>query len=254
MITTEILVMQKFLYLVRYSQLLIRSGLHRELLKNIWRKLFCKFIYINLTLEVGSFQNSISSRVALNERPIKKKDYVFLTSILLDRTLNRSERHEAARRIAMLKINLNTCYVVEDTKHNVRFLQWLVPASENEKLQKYYGDWYPKLAADEGLMESVYVFPKYRGTGILPCAVRNIVGVAFVSGIKRIVTLVPSWNINSLSSFMRMGFKPYQVRIERRCFGFHRRKTVLLTSTMDEQNIRKLLPYSIASMIFMAKE
>ena len=245
--------MQKFLYLIRYSQLLMRNGLFRELLKNVWGKFFGSVVYVGLTLEIESFSSSILSRMVLFERLIEKGDYVLLTSILSDRTLDRLERHEAARRLVMLETDLKTCYVVEDAERNVRFLQWLVPAAENEKLQMYFGDWYPMLAPDEGLMESAYVFPKYRGTGVLAYAVKRILDVASRSGMKRIVTMIPSWNSNSLASFLKLGFQPHQIRVERRCFGLRWRRTILLTSTMDEQIIKKFLPQSLSFMLFKAK-
>jgi RimJ/RimL family protein N-acetyltransferase len=191
--------------------------------------------------------------MVLVARPIEERDHLLLSSILSDRTLHGNERLEAARRLAMLRTNLKTCYVVEDAERNVRFLQWLVLSSENEKLRLFFGDWYPMLSTDEGLMESVYVFPQYRGTGMLASAVKIILDVAVRSRIKRIVAMIPSWNSNSLKSFMKMGFKVYQVRIERRFFFFHRRRTIPLNSTMDEQVLRMILPPLTANILLKMK-
>jgi GNAT superfamily N-acetyltransferase len=245
--------MQKFLYFFRYSQFLISYGLYRELLKHAWDKFFGRVLYIGITMEIESFESPIFSRMSLFERPIEKGDHILLTSVLSDRALQRNERHEAARRLAMLEIDLKTCYVVEDINRNVRFLQWLIPYTENEKLQMFFGDWYPLLSPDEGLMESVYVFPKYRGTGILACAEKRIVDVASRSGMKRIKAIIPAWNSNSLASFMRLGFKPYQIKIERKYFGLRWRRIIPFTSSMNEQIIKMYLPHAIASLLFKAK-
>ena len=203
--------MQKFLNHIRYIQLFLANGLYGELLVSVWGRFFSKVVYIDVSLDCRGYQGIGSSRVNLTARPIKENDFAILKSIISSSALPSSERREAVPRLAMLAAGIKTCYVVEDSDGNIRFLQWLVLPAENENLRAHYGDQYPTLSASEGLMEFGYVFPKYRGTGVLAPAFGKIVDIASQSGVKSILGMISEQNVNSLASFLRLGFKPYQI-------------------------------------------
>ena len=237
-------------HFVHSFSVLLQNRLYRELFVQSWQRLFGTVVYVRLRLDVDALRLEGRGRMTLAVRPIEKRDYQALSSILSDRSMTRHERHEAARRLVMLEAEINTCYVIEDIQGNIRFLQWLILPAENEKLRRTYGDWYPTLAADEGLVESAYVFPRYRGTGILPCGVVRIVEVALAQGAQHILTIVPVWNVNSLKSFVRMGFCPYQVRCERRFFGFHRQRIINLSLNPREPVPDVHLPDEVSRILF----
>jgi hypothetical protein len=133
-------------------------------------------------------------------------------------------RRDAVARLFMLRAGIQTCYVVEESSGKACFLQWLIPFSENDKLHQVYGCWYPDLHPGEAMIEHAYMLPKYRGCGILPCATAQVLECAREAGVRRIVTIIPTWNINSLNSFMRLGFAPEVHRSDRKFFGIRWRQ------------------------------
>jgi hypothetical protein len=82
-------------------------------------------------------------------------------------------------------------------------------------------------------MENAYVFPVYRGTGVLVPAVGALVEAARAAGVARILTSIPAANMNSLMSFARMGFTPLRVRLEKRRFGMGARRVLPVSSCND---------------------
>lgn len=49
-------------------------------------------------------------------------------------------------------------------------MQWLMAATENDKIQAYFRDGFPVLKEDEGLLEFAFSLEKYRGMRIMPHA------------------------------------------------------------------------------------
>ena len=237
--------MQKFLNLIRYVQLFLANGLFRELLESVLGRFFGKVVYIDVSLDCKEYRTIGSSRWNLTARPIQESDFAILKSILSNTALPSPERREAVPRLAMLAAGIKTCYVVEDSDGNIRFLQWLVLPAENENLRASYGDQYPTLSASEGLMEFGYVIPTYRGTGVLAAAFGKIVDIASQAGVKSILGMISEQNVNSLASFLRLGFKPYRMRIEKRIFGIRNRTTVSPPWRMMSTGSRKSSPQQL---------
>lgn len=233
--------MQKLLNIITYLQLFLANGLFLELLKSGFGKFFGTMAYIDVALDVNKFRTAVPSRANLSARPVRESDIPILRSILSDPASSSVDRLEIVRRLAMLTAGIKTCYVVEDSDGNVRFLQWLILPEENENLRSHYGDWYPRLSPGEGLMESGYVFPLYRGTGVLAVAFGKIIETASRSGVKRILGMIPEQNTISLASFMRLGFEPYRLRIEKRLFGLRKSSTVALSLRDEEPKLKELL-------------
>jgi len=189
-----------------------------------WETLFGVAHMVHLKLDLASFRSEHLRRYSLSARPVERKDHSPFFDLSVQGVTGR-ERIDAARRLFTLQAKIETCYVVEDGDGNARFLQWLIPSSENQKLHKVYGNWYPELGPDEAMIEHAYVLPKYRGNGLLPCAVAQVLNLARESGVRHVVTFIPTWNKNSLNSFMRLGFVPYIHRSDRKFFGIRFRST-----------------------------
>ncbi len=233
--------MNELAYLFRSYRLLIRGGLIRELVRKTWGQLFGRVTNVGMTLEMAS-KPEVQDRCSnVHARPFGKSDEVHLSAVLADKALPVEERIEVIRRLAMLATDLKTCYVIDGADGNPRFLQWLILRGEYESLSRINHNWYPSLDSGEALMEYAYVFPKYRGTGILPSGVMKVLDVASSLGVVRIKTPIPAENANSLASFMRLGFKPYVLHIERRAFGFRLTKSRTLPPGIDLPGLRSIL-------------
>ena len=180
---------------------------------------------------------------------MSERERSLLLSVASDESQPASERCDAARLLTMMMNDVKTCYVVEDCAGNARFLQWLILPDGNDHLHRRFRDWYPVLHFDEALMEFAYVFPKYRGTGVLPYAVELILEKAPRDVIKNIITLIPTHNRNSLRSFINMGFVPQQVRIDTRRFGIPHRSIFSLQSPDQVSALRQRLPESVMHIL-----
>lgn len=235
-------------HVTRSVRLMLGHGLWKELLMQSWQKAFSVHVYVDAVLDTGAFTPPRRHAVHLSLRPVRAPEESGLDAVLADRTLPSQERHEASRRLCMLATGIRTCYAIADDAGAVRAVQWLITADENAAVRRVYGDWYPWLAPDEGLMEHVYIFPRYRGTGLLPSALGTVVEAARARGITRILTSIPGDNTNSLMSFTGLGFKPVRIRLERRRFGMARRTVFPVSSCTDVRSFARFvaLPANLA--------
>lgn len=108
--------------------------------------------------------------------------------------------------------DFHTCYVGV-TKEGIPCCHlWLIDASQNEKLKRAWGNTFPTLKEDELLVENVYTVPKYRGLGVFPTFLDQIVEKGMALGAKSMISFGESSNINMSRSFVYTGFQPYIVR------------------------------------------
>jgi GNAT superfamily N-acetyltransferase len=205
------------------ASLLLRHGDVGLLTQLGWETFFGVAHMVLLKLDLASFRSEHLCRYSLAARPVEPGDHPFFFDLSKQEYTGR-ERIDAARRLFTLNAGIKTCYVVQDSSGNPRFLQWLIPSSENTQLHQVYGDWYPEIGPDEAMIEHAYVLPEYRGNGLLPCAVAQVLKIARESGARRVVTCIPTWNENSLKSFKRMGFVPFVRRTDRKFFGIRYRR------------------------------
>lgn len=126
----------------------------------------------------------------------------------------------------------HTCYVGV-TKEGIPCCHlWLIDASQNEKLKKVWGNTFPTLGKHELLVENVYTVPKYRGLGIFPGFLDDIVEKGRALGAKSIISFGEASNINLSRSFVYAGFQPYIVR-RKKWFLF--RKSISFEQISEEE-------------------
>lgn len=105
-----------------------------------------------------------------------------------------------------------TCYVALAKDGTPCSRLWLIDASQNELLQETWRGTFPELQPDEVLIENVYTVPKYRGFGILPLVVDQVVKAGKKSGIRYALTFGELKNTITSRSFTYAGFDPYILR------------------------------------------
>ena len=228
-------------HVTRSFRLMLTHGLWKELLQQSWQKVFSTRVYVDAVLDVGTYKPAGRYPVPLSVRAIGAADGSLLQAVLSDRTLASEERHEASRRVNMLATGIRTCFAVCDDSGNVRVLQWLILADENETVRRIYADWYPWLADDEALMEHAYVFPPYRGTGVLSCAVDRIVEVARASGVAHILTSIPGSKFSCVLSCASSTSRPLRIRLEPSRFGAATRTVLAVGSCNDPRAFARVV-------------
>jgi GNAT superfamily N-acetyltransferase len=116
--------------------------------------------------------------------------------------------------LRMIKVNLPTCYVAVAPKGDICYMQWLIAASENEKIQANFGGQFPLLNPDEALLEGAYTVPAYRRQGIMSSASAQIAEKAKQFGARWAIRFVGRDNEPSLKGCARAGFEPYLLRYQ----------------------------------------
>ena len=115
----------------------------------------------------------------------------------------------------LLQSGVRTCHIAVDGEAEPCYMQWLIPASENDRVRAFFGNLYPRLGPDEALLEGAYTPEAYRGQGIMSSAMAQIAERAREFGARWVVTFVDEVNVASLKGCERAGFAPYVRRIER---------------------------------------
>jgi RimJ/RimL family protein N-acetyltransferase len=94
-------------------------------------------------------------------------------------------------------------------------MQWVVGASENQRLKEISGNLYPVLRSDEALLEGAFTPEAYRGMGIMGAAMALVAQRAADYGARWVITFVDEHNTASFKGCVRAGFSPYLRRHER---------------------------------------
>ncbi len=115
----------------------------------------------------------------------------------------------------LLESGLRTCYVAIAPERKPCYMQWVIPASENERLRTVFGNLYPVLQPDEALLEGAYTPEAYRGKGIMGAAMAEVATRAAEHGARWVITFVDAQNEASLKGCLRAGFAPYLKRQEK---------------------------------------
>jgi GNAT superfamily N-acetyltransferase len=158
-----------------------------------------------------------SAKLPIVVRPLRRDD---------DLAFLREGEEESSRfrfsQLRLVEANLPTCYVAVAPNGDICYMQWLIPAAENERIQAHYGSHFPLLNAAEALLEGAYTVPAYRGRTIMACAMAQIAEKAAQFGARWAITFVARGNEPSLKGCERAGFEPY-IRRNEAWRMFHRR-------------------------------
>ncbi len=115
----------------------------------------------------------------------------------------------------LLRSGLRTCYVAVAPDGKPCYMQWVVPAAENQRLKQVSGNLYPTLQPGEALLEGAYTPEAYRGMGIMGAAMALVAERAADHGARWVITFVDEHNPASFKGCVRAGFSPYLRRHER---------------------------------------
>jgi GNAT superfamily N-acetyltransferase len=125
---------------------------------------------------------------------------------------------EAMSRLAQRRLlgsGLRVCYVAIADDGKPCYMQWAIPATENERMRAVFGNLYPKLGPDEALLEGAYTPTAYRGKGIMGAAMAQVAERAADFGARWVITFVDERNSASVKGCVRAGFSPYLRRHEK---------------------------------------
>lgn len=122
------------------------------------------------------------------------------------------EQYFLDRRNDGLINKFETCYVAVNKEGIPCCRLWLIDASQNDALKLVWGNIFPKLKKEEVLIENVYTVPRFRGFGILPAVVDEVLKNGRELGARYALTFGELSNYNTSRAFAYAGFEPYILR------------------------------------------
>lgn len=154
-----------------------------------------------------------SAKIPITVRPLAAADD--LSALDPAPGLDADERLWRLAQLRLLGSGLGICYVAIAPEGKPCYMQWVMPSSENARLQAFFGNLYPRLGADEALLEGAYTPDAYRGKGIMGAAMTQVAERAADVGARWVITFVDEHNQGSVKGCLRAGFVPYLRRRER---------------------------------------
>jgi GNAT superfamily N-acetyltransferase len=136
---------------------------------------------------------------------------------------------ERLGQLRLVQSGLRTCYVAIAPDGIPCYMQWLILADESEHVQAFFGNLYPRLRADEALLEGAYTPQAYRGLGIMAAAMAQIAARAAELGVRWVITFVDESYAPARKGCERAGFRPYVQRVE--TYRFLRRRVAFIPLT-----------------------
>jgi len=153
-------------------------------------------------------------RIPLDEvRPIRTDEAAVFTALPPGGT----PRVEALTRASarhLLESGLATGYVGV-TEEGPVYMQFLITADQNKRLAEVYGGLFPPLADDEGLLEFAFTLQQHRTRPVMPTVLLRLIEIAREHGLRRVVMYVHADSPSLIRFYLRVGFVPYGVRVER---------------------------------------
>lgn len=193
---------------------LIAKGEVGLLAKEFKRRFYSNERSLCLRRELDIPFETPAAKLPIKIRPLHERDVGALLDVCEEGISGMAVRERAQRKL-FLPEKVPTCYVGVTEDGSPAFMQWLMAATENDKIQVYFRGGVPVLGEDEGLLEFGFTLEKYRGLRIMPHAISEIAKKGRDFGAKKIITFVPENNIPSLKGCKRAGFFPYMVRVAR---------------------------------------
>lgn len=124
----------------------------------------------------------------------------------------RLRRHIAAT------MGVDGCFVADVAGIGPSFMQYLFTAGDNERLHSNFHGLFPVLAADEAIVEFLYVAPKSRNPGFAVNCLLQVTDEARRRGAASVISFISPTNKGALFVNHLAGFRAQSVRRSKRRF------------------------------------
>lgn len=203
---------------IKHGIQLIKSGHFLVFFHELRKRIYSKSISVGLRRLMEIDFQKPDARIDILVRPLEEGDFDFLTE---SGELERVSPREVELHRAMIDSGIPQCYVAVNRNDEPCYMQWLISSESNDLIEELFGNSFPQLKEDEGLLEGAYMHRAFRGLHIMPAAMSRITEKALEKNIRAVMTFVDIENIPSLKGCKRSGFSPYLVKKDR-WFLFHR--------------------------------
>jgi GNAT superfamily N-acetyltransferase len=205
---------------IRRALWLLQKGHFRPLLSRLRRWLWNDGVAFGLAYDPGVAVTARIPRTPVEVRPIRSDEVAVFSELPPGGTARVDALTRAGAR-HLLESGLTTCYIGV-TEEGPVYMQFLVTADQNKRLAEVYGGLFPPLADDEGLLEFAFTLEQHRTRPVMPTVLLRLIEIARDQGLRRVVMYVHANSPSLIRFYLRVGFVPFAVRVER-CRLFRRR-------------------------------
>ena len=162
-----------------------RARQPRGLAHEVRRRFHSNWLHYGLRRDLTEPFVAPSAKIPLTIRPLRPSDLPVLLGM---DTEQMSERGPYVRmhRLNFSQESIGQCYVAATQSDEPCYMQWLMPGSDNPRIEKYFHGIFPTLAADEALLEYAFTREGYQGKGIMSAAMAQIAEKAADIGARRV--------------------------------------------------------------------
>ncbi len=181
------------------------------LVREIKRRMYSEDTFYGLRRDLLLPFDPPRAKIPIRIRPLEEDD---VPKLLTRREieLHQTDAKDYLRRISLIRSGIPTCYVAATADDDPCYMQWLIGPQENEAILRHFRGGFPPLGPDEMLLEGAYTPMRYRGLGIMSCAMAHISEKGGELGARRLITFVSNDNDPALKGCKHAGFLPFTIR------------------------------------------
>jgi len=193
--------------------LLVRGHPQTLLRRALGTRLHSETLAVGLRRDLDCPFAHATAKIPVVIRPLRSDDDLSILNID-EPGLTSQVLFERLSQRRLINAGLPTCWVAIAPDGKVCYMQWLVAASDNDRIRAQWNDLFPQLGPGEALLEGAFTGDAYRGQGIMAHAMSRIALAARDFGARWVHTFVGSTNTPSLKGCQKAGFVPFQQRSE----------------------------------------
>jgi hypothetical protein len=193
---------------------LVAAGYREEVTTHLRRWFHSDSFAYGLRRDLAVPFGAPNAKIPIRVRPLERGDEPSLLDANAGST-NGPDLYERLNLREFIAAGIPTGYVAVTSEGEPCYVQFLIGPAENERVARYFGEFFPKLAPDEALLEHAFTPARFQRLGIMSSAMAQIAEKGQGLGARWVTTFVRQDNVAALKGCKRAGFWPYLVRHER---------------------------------------
>src|SRR3990170_5930335 len=140
----------------------VRSGGSQALLREVRKRYNSEWLHYGLDRDLSQPFKNPSAKIAVSVRPLRNDDVPALLGLDAAQISDRGP-YVRMHRLNFIEAGLGTCYVGVTEHDEPCYMQWLLAARDNARIQKYFHGIFPVLRPDEALLEYAFTPEHWQG-------------------------------------------------------------------------------------------
>ena len=197
----------------------LRRSEHRGLIREVKSLLYSDTVGVEVRKDLTGNPGEAHRERQPPIRPASLTDVLSLVETEGQLDVDANELWERRlRRHIVAEIGVEGCFVADVADIGPSFMQFLFTAKDNDRLQSNFPGLFPVLAADEAMVEFLYVAPAARQPGVAVNGLLQVADEAQRQGANSVVSFIDPANKGALFVNHLAGFRAQSVRRSKKRF------------------------------------